>query len=111
MGSLLKIPFWEMIYGSSSRESHEVAYSNRALINLADDPAAYNSAALSKLGCPLFDTVFILKEILYLDSMLSLYVFWLTAFPFIWGNCPNPSIFMVDCEKTNAFETIIIPEW
>ena len=27
--------------------------------------------------------VLILKEILYLDSMLSLYVFWLTAFPFI----------------------------
>jgi len=72
-----------MVYGSSSRESHGVKYSKRALNKCADDPAAYNSAALSKLGWPLFDTVFILKEILYLDSMLSLYVFWLTAFPFI----------------------------
>ena len=72
-----------MICGSISRKSHDVEYSNRALINLADDPVTYNSALLSKLGCPLFDTVFILKEILYLDSMLSLYVFWLTAFPFI----------------------------
>ena len=87
-----------------------MAYSTRALNNFVDDPRTNNSALLSKLGCPLFDIVFILKEILYLDSISSVYVFWLTAFPFICGSCPNSSIFMVDCEKTNAFETTIIPE-
>ena len=88
-----------------------MAYSSRALNNFAEDPGTNNSALLSKLGWPLFETVFILKEILYFDFCVPFNTGWFINWVLICDNIPLLLLFMVDCEKINAIETIIIPKW